>query len=258
MKLHMKIRTVTPALLASLACSVSPVATAADGDWRHTAFVYGIGAALGGDAYVGPLHVPVDMGISDVLDALEFGAMAAYRADNGTWSITGDATFMGLGGTAEGSRRGLVKGDVDVDQTTVSVTLGRRLTPSLEAMFSLSYFDLSTDVKVTTTGPAGLVTARASAGADWIDPLIGLQYNVPFGDAWRFNLRGDVGGFGVGSDLTYQVLTNLRWQANERIGLAFGYRLIAFDYEDGAKNGPGYQRYDLEEQGPFVGVTIEL
>ena len=30
------------------------------------------------------------------------------------------------------------------------------------------------------------------------------------------------------------------------------------DYEDGAKNGPGYQRYDLDEQGPFIGVTIEL
>ena len=254
----MKFHATTACLLGSLACFASGVVTAQDADWRHTAFIYGMGAALGGDAYVGPLHVPVDMSISDVLDALEFGAMAAYRADNGTWSITGDATFMGLGGTAKGSRRGLVKGDVDVDQTTVSMMLGRRLTPSLEAMFSLSYFDLSTDVKVTTTGPAGLVTAKASAGADWIDPLVGLQYNVPIGDAWRFNLRGDVGGFGVGSDLTYQVITNLRWQANERIGLAFGYRLIAFDYEDGTKNGPGYQRFDLEEQGPFIGVTIGL
>jgi hypothetical protein len=254
----MKTRNVSPALLGSLACVACSVATAQDDDWRHTAFVYAMGAALGGDAYVGPLHVPVDMSISDVFDALEFGAMAAYRADNGTWSVTGDATFMGLGGTAEGSRRGLVKGDVDVDQTTLSLTLGRRLTPSLEAMFILSYFDLSTDVKVTTTGSAGLVTAKAAAGADWIDPLVGLQYNVPLGDAWRFNLRGDVGGFGVGSDLTYQVLTNLRWQASERIGVAFGYRLIAFDYEDGTEDGPGYQRYDLVEQGPFVGVTIEL
>jgi hypothetical protein len=254
----MKTRNVSPALLGSLACVACSVATAQDEDWRHTAFVYAMGAALGGDAYVGPLHVPVDMSISDVFDALEFGAMAAYRADNGTWSITGDATFMGLGGTGTTPRRGLIKGDADVDQTTLSLTLGRRLTPSLEAMFSLSYFDLSTDVKVTTTGPAGLVTAKAAASADWIDPLVGLQYNVPIGDAWRFNLRGDVGGFGIGSDLTYQVLTNLRWQASERIGFAFGYRLLAFDYEDGTEDGPGYQRYDLVEQGPFVGVTIEL
>lgn len=250
---------VPAALLASLACVTSGVATAEDeGAWRHTVFVYGMGAALEGDAYVGPLHVPVEMSISDVLDSLEFGAMGAWRADNGTWSITADATFMGLGGTGKGPRFGLVKGDVDVDQTTLSVTLGRRLTPSLEALFSLTWIDLSTDVKVTTTGPAGLVSTKVSEGVDWIDPLVGLQYNVPINDTWRFNLRGDVGGFGVGSDLTYQVLTNLRWQANERIGVAFGYRLIAFDYEDGNENNPGYQRYDLVEQGPFVGLMIGL
>jgi hypothetical protein len=38
--------------------------------------------------------------MSEILDALESGAMGAYRADAGTWSFTVDATFMGLGGTA--------------------------------------------------------------------------------------------------------------------------------------------------------------
>jgi hypothetical protein len=256
--MQMKPSSYVACLLGSLACGLPGIVTAQDGAWRHTLFVYVMGAALKGDAHVGPLHVPVDMSVSDVFDALEFGAMGAYRADNGTWSITGDATFMGLGGTGTGPRRGLIKGDVDVDQTTLSLTLGRRVAPSLEALFSLSYFDLSTDLKVTTTGPAGLLSEKKSAGADWIDPLVGLQYNVPIGDDWRLNLRGDVGGFGIGSEFAYQVLTNLRWQASERVGVAFGYRLIAFDYEDGERDGPGYQRYDLVEQGPFVGITIEL
>ena len=248
----------TAASAMCLACLASGAGSAEDGDWRHTMFIYGMGAALDGDAYVGPLHVPVDMSISDVVDALELGAMAAYRVDNGTWSFTADTTYMGLGGTGRGPRQGLVKADVDVDQTTVMATVGRRLTPGLEALFSLAYMDLSTDVKVTTTGVAGLVDAKASAGADWLDPLVGLQYNVPIADAWRLNLRGDLGGFGVGSDFTYQLLANLRWQANQRFGVAFGYRVIGFDYEDGKKNGPHYQRYDLVEQGPFVGVTIDL
>ena len=246
------------ALLVGLSCCATGAAIAADDEWRHTAFIYVMGAALDGDAYVGPLHVPVDMSISDVFDALELGGMAAYRADNGTWSFTGDVTYMGLGGTGRGPRQGLIKGDVDVDQTTVFGTLGRRLTPALEVLFSLGYIDLSTDLKVTSTGPLGIVNSSASAGADWVDPLVGLQYNVPIGEAWRFNLRGDVGGFGVGSDLTYQVLTNLRWQANDRLGVAFGYRVIGFDYEDGKKDGPGYQRFDLVEQGPFVGMTIDF
>jgi hypothetical protein len=64
------------------------------------------------------------------------------------------------------------------------------------------------------------------------------------------------GGFGIGSDLTYQVLTGFRWQANETVGAVLGYRLSAFDYEDGA--GRNYQRYDLLEQGPLAGITISF
>jgi hypothetical protein len=245
---------IAPVLAGVLACVVAGPALAADGDWQHTLVVYGMGAALDGDAYVGSLQVPVDLSASDVLDSLELGAMAAYRVANDMWSFTGDFTFMGLGGTGTSPRLGL-KGDVDIDQTTFMATVGRRLTPSLEALFSLAYLDLSTDLKVTSTG--GL-DAKASTSADWIDPLIGLQYNVPFADVWRLNLRGDIGGFGVGADLTYQLLGNVRWQANDRLGVAFGYRLIAFDYEEGNEDGPHYQRYDLVEQGPFVGLTIDF
>ena len=241
-----------------LGSCVTPV-FAAEGAWEHTAVIYGMGAAIDGEAQIGNLAVPVDVSISDVFDALEMGAMAAYRAENDTWSFTVDATFMGLGGTAE-SKRDIVKGDMDTDQFTLMGTVGRRLTENLEALFSLSYLDLSTDLKLTTRNPlSGAVTSRsASDDASWVDPLLGLQYNVPFADNWRFNLRGDIGGFGVGSDLTYQLLTNVRWQANDTIGVVAGYRLISFDYEDGNKGSSKYQHYHLTEQGPLLGMTISF
>jgi hypothetical protein len=89
--------------------------------------IYGMGAAIDGTAQIGPVTVPVDVGISDVFDALEFGAMAAWRIENDTWSFTADTTFMGLGGsgTTEG---GLLRGEMDVDQFTLMGTAGRRLT----------------------------------------------------------------------------------------------------------------------------------
>jgi hypothetical protein len=194
--------------------------------------------------------------MEDVFDALEMGAMAAYRADNGTWSITGDATYMGLGATAR-TEQGRVRGDVEVDQYTLMGTLGRRVATPLEVLFSLSYFDLSTELEVRTTAPvSGEVTTRkAGIGAHWIDPLIGLKYSLPFSDAWRFDLRGDVGGFGIGSDLSYQLLGTVAWQSGGNVGLVLGYRLIAFDYEDGERGTRHYERYDLTEQGPVVGVT---
>lgn len=234
----------------------SGVASAEDAHWQHTLVFYGMGAAIDGETQIGDLAVPVDVSISELFDALEFGAMGAYRADNGTWSFTVDATYMGLGGTSE-TDRGLVKGDVDIDQVTLMGTAGRRWTSNLEALFSLAYFDLSTDLKVTTTAPvSGAVTVRtASVDASWVDPMLGLHYSLPFRDHWRFNLRGDVGGFGIGSDLSYQVFANVHWQSSGGFGAVFGYRLIGFDYEDGSKGRPGYQRFDLTEQGPLLGIT---
>ena len=243
--------------LALVCCA--PAAFAADGDWKQTVLIYGMGAAIDGDAQIGSVTLPIDLSISDVFDALQMGAMAAYRAENDTWSFTADTTFMALGSTVK-SKRDIVKGDIDVDQFTLMGTVGRRVSPNLEALFSLAYFDLSTDLKVTVRNPItqATITRTASTDASWLDPMLGLQYNVPFAEAWRLNLRGDVGGFGIGSDLSYQLLANVRWQANDRIGVVAGYRLIAFDYEDGKKDSSHYLHFDQTEQGQLVGVTISF
>jgi hypothetical protein len=249
-------RTIRAAACTLLLAASGGAASAEEAQWQHTLVFYGMGAAIDGQTQIGDLTVPVDVSISEVFDALEFGAMGAYRADNGTWSFTVDATYMGLGGTSE-TDRGLVKGDVDIDQITLMGTAGRRWTDNLEALFSLAYFDLSTDLKVTTTAPVtGAVTVRtASVDASWVDPMLGLHYGRPFADEWRFNLRGDVGGFGIGSDFSYQVFANVHWQSSGGFGAVLGYRLIGFDHEDGRKGSPGYQRFDLTEQGPLLGIT---
>lgn len=241
---------VLPGLLATSAV----VAQEAPDAWRQTVLIYGMGAAIDGTAQIGSVSVPVDVSISDLFDALEFGGMAAYRVENDVWSFTADATFMGLGGQ-DTTQGGLVRGAMDIDQFTLMATAGRRVSERLELLFGLAYVDLSAELKVAGT-VGGQLDVRAERDADWIDPTIGLQFNTPIGTGWRLNLRGDVGGFGVGSDLMYQALVNVRWQASDRVGVVMGYRLISFDYEEGS--GQGYQRYDLTEQGPLVGVAVSF
>ena len=238
-------------------CWLAAPAHSAEGDWQQTVVIYGMGAALDGTAQIGDVEVPVDLSISDVFDALEMGAMGAYRIANDTWSFMADVTYMGLGATVK-SQRDIAKAEIDMDQMTVMGTLGRRWTDHLEFLFSLAYVDLSTELTVTVDNPLtpGELRRKAAEDASWVDPLVGLQYHVPFADNWRFNLRGDIGGFGIGSDLTWQLLTTLRWQANDTFGVVAGYRVISFDYEDG--KGSDYERYDLTEQGPLVGMTISF
>jgi len=52
-----------------------------------------------------------------------------------------------------------------------------------------------------------------------------------------------LGGFGVGSDLFYEINANVGYQWNKSIGTALGYRMFDVDYED-----DGYV-YDVRQQG---------
>jgi hypothetical protein len=220
----------------------------ASGDWRQRIFLYGMGAAIDGDAQIGPLTVPVDLSISDLFDSLDMGGMAAYRIDNGTWSFSGDVTYMDLGwdkATQQG-RAGL---GLDVKQLTVMGTVGRRVTPRLEALFTLAYFDLSTDLSVRVLQQQ----LSASRDANWVDPLIGLNYRVPFADKWTLDLRGDIGGFGIGSDLTLHGWITVARQNTESFSWYMGYRYIGYDYETGS--GLNFQRYDLSQHGPGIGLA---
>jgi hypothetical protein len=139
-----------------------------------------------------------------------------------------------------------------VDQFTAMATAGRRVAPHLEALVSLAYFDVSADLR----GQVLQQVRTASRDANWVDPLVGLLLDVPVSGRWRFTLRGEVGGFGVGSDLTWHALTRLTYLQSDRFEWFLGYRAIAYDYEDG--QGLNYQRYDLVQHGPGAGVAFRF
>lgn len=236
------------ALAASLMMTATALAQDASSEWRQTVYVYGMGVNIDGEAQIGPVTVDVDKSISDVFDALKFGAMAQYRIENGTWSFAADATYMSLGDRGTGPQ-GIVGARINTDQLTVMGTVGRRVSPRVEALFSLAYFDLSADLRVGAAGQ----TVSASRDADWVDPLIGLNYKSQLDEKWLLSLRGDIGGFGVGSDLTLHGWATLVRQQTPTFSWYLGYRYISYDYETGS--GINFQRYDLSQQGPGAGVA---
>jgi len=239
--------------VALLIAAFAPLAQAQDdsGDWRQSVFLYGMGATIDGDAQVGPLQVPVDVGLSDFFDKLKFGAMAAYRIADDEWSFSGDVTYMNLG-SSQTTQQGRASAGLDTEQWTVMATVGRRVAPHLEALLSLAYFDVAADLRVRVLQQV----RTASRDVSWVDPLLGLNYEIPVSSKWSYTLRGDVGGFGFGSDLTWHALTKFTYQQSDRFTWYLGYRAIAYDYEDG--QGLNYQRYDLVQHGPGAGIAFHF
>jgi hypothetical protein len=78
---------------------------------------------------------------------------------------------------------------------------------------------------------------HASRSDDWWDPYIGVRARYNFTPAIYVIGRGDIGGFGIGSDLMWQAEAAVGFQLTRRIYTEIGYRALSFDYE---KNGLTY------------------
>jgi hypothetical protein len=219
--------------------------------WKHEFAPYLWGAAMEGEAGIGPVAADVDISFGDILENLEMGFMGLYRGTRGPWSISVDGIYMGLGANATGPN-GLLTADVDVDQSAIEVDLGYALSENFSLLLGARYNDLS--MRVRTFGALGNVLRSREADESWIDPVIGAQLRVPLSASWSFNLRGDIGGLDVGSFFAWQGLASLRWQATPRFSLVAAYRHIEMDYEDGS--GDGAFVYDMAMSGPALGFAF--
>ncbi len=233
-------------MISALLLAATPLQAA---EWKHELAPYVWGSAMSGTTTTGPVSADVDASFGDILDNLEMGFMGAYRASRDRLSITVDGIYMGLGSHGRGPA-GFVNADVDLDQSALEVDVGYEVLERLTVFGGLRYNDLS--VKLDATGPLG--TRSADADEDWVDPVIGAHYTIPFADKWSFTLHGDIGGFGVGSDFAWQGVGTLRWQVSERIGVLGAYRYIDMDYDNG--EGREYFEYDMSLSGPALGVVF--
>lgn len=229
--------------IAALALAIAAAAPAAQAqEWKYDLYIYGLGAGMDGTAGIGPVDSAVDVSFSDILDHLELGFMGSFRARKDDWAVMVDVIFMGLGAANE-------RVDIDVDQVVLEVDAAYRFTEVFEVLFGLRYVDVDTDLDF-----AGPLDTRASAGDNWIDPVVGLRFEAPMGDKWIFAGRLDVGGFGVGSDFSFQGALHLGYRLGEKSTLTLGWRYLDIDYEDGA--GLDRFKYDIATSGPQLGVVF--
>ena len=95
--------------------------------------------------------------------------------------------------------------------------------------------------------------ARQRSGSKtWVDPIIGISGRVELGSGFALQAEGDVGGFGLVSDIDWQVLGTIQYQVADYVTLDAGYRYLAVDYDDG-----GFL-FDVALSGPIIGASIRF
>jgi hypothetical protein len=87
---------------------------------------------------------------------------------------------------------------------------------------------------------------------DWWDPYVGVRARYNFTPALYVAARGDLGGFGVGSDLMWHAEAAIGVQLTPTIFAEAGYRALSFDYDKG-----GFT-YDTITHGAQVTLGIQF
>lgn len=240
---------------AAGAADVSPVPDASD--WQFELVLYGWAAGLNGQAAVFGLHpLDVDLSFSEVVQNLDFAAMAMGEARNGRFMLGMDATYTNVGDPVSVSALapGLAN-SLDVTNTSWMVTgvAGYSIFEDDVARLDVMAGGRMWSVNNQFDIQGGLLDGLSeSADASWFDPLVGAKLRLELAPELHITSWGMIGGFGVGSDLMWDVMGGVGYDFSEHFGLFAGYRATSVDYSD-----DGFI-YDIVEHGPLAALTMKF
>ena len=237
-------------LLMAITCYAQD-STQTQNRWRFLVEPYLMGPNMKGTVGIGTLpEVDVNASAGDIFSHLKGGFMLYAEAQNGTWALSSDLLYMKVSQDAEPGRA-INSGNVTVSETAWELAGLRTILPWLEGGIAGRMLWIGVDAEIVRNMIGGKTeTLSGSMEKNWFDPLLVVRMKLPDAGKWQLQLRGDIGGFGVGSDLTWQVQAYAGYRFSELFQATVGYRSLAINYEKG--DGADRFKYDVTTFGPVV------
>lgn len=231
-------------------------------DWVVQVTPYMWAAGMEGD--LSPFRaaptIHVEKSFSEIMEDFNIGGFLNVWARRDRFVFSGDIMYVNT--TAAESTRVLpdlfpgglaISAEVDTVEFNATLQGGYRVvdTPrfTLDALAGGRFWYISNDVTIETD-----VLGSISREEDfsWFDPLVGARAFYNFTDRLSVMGQADIGGFGVGSDLTWSVLGTFNYVFNDNWSVSAGYKYLSVDYDD-----DGYV-FDVDMSGPVLGVTYRF
>ena len=225
-------------------------------DWSFNISPYVWAASLKGTAAAVPglPDIKIDASFKDILENLDLAAMALVEVRYRKFGAYADIVYTDISTESETPRQVLFD-DIDVDSELFIGTFGGSYR-ALEG--ERGFVDLlagarvwSVDTRLDING--GLLDDQEiEDNENWVDPVVGVKARFDLGRGFFLSGMGQVGGFGVASDLTWDVFGGVGYQFNDTISAFAGYRHLEVDYQHEAF------KFDVELSGPAIGATIRF
>lgn len=234
------------AILLAGVVALAPLASNAQ-DAAAQITLYGWGSGVKGDftPLTGAPTLSFDKSLSEILEDLDGAFFATGLVRRGDLVLFGDYTY------SASSRAGLLPPGIpasgEVTLQSLTLAAGKRLDlaggDTIDLLGGLRAWKVAGEIAVPF---AGISVAPEKTFAD---PIIAIRANAALSDRWSLLGYGDVGGFGAGSDLTWQAAVTASFQATDNLFLSAGWRELYLDYTDGGTT------FDGSMAGPVLGAT---
>ena len=242
------------ATVACLAAALATPALAQDSGWSFALSPYAWMPGLTSSVETAWGTVEVDKSIGDVLSDLDLAFMGAFEARNGRWSLIADLFYADLS-QSRPTPLGVLFSQVEIETEAkllsgyagYRVLEGGPVAVDLMAGFRVNSVDL--DVSLA---PGLLAGQRFGMSETWVDPLVGGRVRFAITDHWFATALVDVGGFRVGSDLTWLAFASLGYQIDERWSIQGGWRHVSIDKSIDGRD------VEIDLNGPLLGFTVRF
>jgi hypothetical protein len=233
------------ALCAARAGAQSQPSSSGD-RWEFTVAPYLMGASIDGSTFIKGQSLDVDVSASDIFDHLDLGIMGMAAARKGNWGVVADAVLVSLDVPSE-----MPPADFEPRIALFSLQGVRRLSDYADVTLGARWNHLNAVIDLKAPVPMSLEKSR-----NWFDPVVGVVLRTPRERRFHGTLIADVGGFGVGSNFTWQVFPTVGVRLAKWASFEAGWRFLGVDY----KTGEGADRfeYDVLYQGPVVGFAFRF
>lgn len=229
-----------------------------DGGSREVTFIvspYVWIPTVSGDIDVGTQGIQFELDAGDLLDVFEFGGLirGEMRHSSG-WGLAVDYVFADLGADVS-----ILIGDVaaDIDASILEATVVRRVQSGqdpIDIYGGIRRWDAA--IKADITIP--FLSTTIETGDDWVDPIIGARYQHSISRRWRILGQLDVGGFGIGSDFTWNAALGVSYAAWENTSFQLVYRTLSVDRQSGATDAMPGVGLEIVVQGPLIGFAYQF
>jgi hypothetical protein len=250
--------------------------------WTLTVTPYGWATWLDGTETVKGRTADVQVSPTELIGDLDRVPFMGYaEARKGSFALYGDLVYASVGLDADAVRSRSVHPDIggtvaasaglDYEQTILELGGAYQVvggTTAFDVIAGARYWHQHADLKLAVSAGVevgdlevsrGIAIAR-SGGVDWVDPLVGVRVRHQLAPGQELMLRGDIGGFGAGSQFSWNVMAGYSFVLCDKDGVTYsgllGYRLLDVDYEQGS--GRTHYEYDVLQHGPLSGLTINF